>query len=106
MDDKDRDEARKEAFEFVEIIYKSIVSNLDYSPTWKVLERDARIRAEAVVVERERWKPVLEALKRVLHDKMPGYHDCIDDGEPECAWCEADRALEAILSDDKEAHRG
>jgi hypothetical protein len=46
MNDKDRDEARKEAFEFVEIIYKGIANNLDYSPTWKVLERDARIRAD------------------------------------------------------------
>lgn len=36
---------------------------------------------------------LLRALELVMEDKAPGYHDCIDDGEPECAWCIARKAI-------------
>lgn len=36
---------------------------------------------------------ILEALKRVLAEKAPAYHDCIDNGESECAWCAARAAI-------------
>lgn len=36
---------------------------------------------------------LLEALEMVIADKAPGYHDCIDDGEQECAWCVARSAI-------------
>jgi len=36
---------------------------------------------------------LLEALEIVIRDKAPSYHDCIDDGEPECAWCIARKAI-------------
>lgn len=38
---------------------------------------------------------MLEALEMVIADKAPGYHDCIDDGEAECAWCIARKAIAA-----------
>lgn len=36
---------------------------------------------------------LLAALELVINDKAPGYHDCIDDGESECAWCVARKAI-------------
>ncbi|MGL4755859.1 MAG: hypothetical protein ACRCXB_26175 [Aeromonadaceae bacterium] len=36
---------------------------------------------------------LLSALEMVIADKAPGYHDCIDDGEQECAWCVARAAI-------------
>ena len=36
---------------------------------------------------------LLEALELVINDKAPGYHDCIDDGESESAWCVARKAI-------------
>lgn len=36
---------------------------------------------------------MLEALQIVMADKAPAYHDCIDQGEPECAWCIARAAI-------------
>lgn len=38
-------------------------------------------------------KELLEALEFVIEDKAPGYHDCTDDGEPECGWCVARKAI-------------
>lgn len=38
-------------------------------------------------------KELLDALEMVISDKAPGYHDCIDDGEQECAWCVARSAI-------------
>ena len=36
----------------------------------------------------------LEAcLKRMIDEKAPAYHDCLDNGEAECVWCEADNLL-------------
>lgn len=34
-----------------------------------------------------------EALKMVLEEKAPSYHDCTDDGLQKCAWCYAIEAL-------------
>lgn len=44
----------------------------------------------------ERFKPSYEVLKRLLSEKKPAYHDCVDDGEEECAWCEAERIVRFI----------
>ena len=38
-------------------------------------------------------KELLEALEFVIEDKAPGYHDCTDDGETECGWCVARKAI-------------
>lgn len=36
---------------------------------------------------------LLEALLQVIAEKAPSYHDCTDDGLPECVWCEALAAI-------------
>jgi hypothetical protein len=36
---------------------------------------------------------LLEALKGVITDKAPSYHDCTDNGEAECSWCIARAAI-------------
>lgn len=33
------------------------------------------------------------ACERIRDEKAPAYHDCIDNGEPECAWCAVFNAL-------------
>lgn len=33
------------------------------------------------------------ALRRLFDATVPSYHDCLDNGEPECHYCEAERAL-------------
>lgn len=38
-------------------------------------------------------KELLGALKLVKEEKAPAYHDCLDDGLPECAWCIMFRAI-------------
>ena len=38
-------------------------------------------------------KELLAALEIVISEKAPSYHDCIDDGEPECGWCVARMAV-------------
>jgi len=38
-------------------------------------------------------KVLRDALAEVLKAEMPTYHDCTDDGEPECHWCIAVKAL-------------
>lgn len=44
---------------------------------------------ELVLMNRE----LLEALEAVIDDKAPLYHDCIDNGESECGWCIARKAI-------------
>lgn len=34
-----------------------------------------------------------DALKRIIDEKAPSYHDCIDDGLDKCAWCDAIDAI-------------
>lgn len=41
-----------------------------------------------------------EALQRLFDEKRPAYHDCIDAGESQCAWCDAEEALAAIPTTD------
>lgn len=36
---------------------------------------------------------MLEALKMVMSEKAPRYHDCTDDGLPKCAWCVVEEAI-------------
>lgn len=38
---------------------------------------------------------LVEAVDRLIRAKRPTYHDCLDNGEPECEWCLADKALTA-----------
>lgn len=40
-----------------------------------------------------------ESLARVLEEKAPAYHDCTDNGESECAWCQAENALNQAKGD-------
>lgn len=48
-------------------------------------EADAKLIASA--------PDLLDALETVVADMAPTYHDCIDDGIAECAWCIARKAL-------------
>lgn len=36
---------------------------------------------------------MLGALKAVIDEKVPAYHDCTDDGLSKCAWCIAEDAI-------------
>lgn len=36
---------------------------------------------------------MMEALRLVIEEKAPRYHDCTDDGLPKCAWCFAEEAI-------------
>ncbi len=36
---------------------------------------------------------LLAALKLVVKEKAPIYHDCTDNGEVECAWCIARKTI-------------
>lgn len=38
-------------------------------------------------------RELLAALEFVIEDKAPSYHDCTDNGEPECGWCVATAAV-------------
>ena len=41
-----------------------------------------------------------EALRRLVEEKMSTtYHDCLDNGEGVCAWCEAARVLAEVSHD-------
>jgi hypothetical protein len=64
----------------------------DYDEQHKQLaEAQAEIERKGKLIEQMR-----EALKRLKEEEKPnGYHDCIDDGLGECAWCEAEAALSA-----------
>ncbi len=55
------------------------------NPADKELEANARLIAAA--------PELLEALELVIKEHAPSYHDCLDDGEPECAWCVASKAI-------------
>ncbi|HEJ6444628.1 TPA: hypothetical protein SL854_001688 [Pseudomonas aeruginosa] len=37
---------------------------------------------------------LLSALELVISEEAPAYHDCIDNGEQECAWCIARAAID------------
>lgn len=41
---------------------------------------------------------LVAALQLVIQDKAPAYHDCLDDGESECAWCIARAAIAAVTN--------
>lgn len=43
------------------------------------------VQGEAVVI-----------LRRLFDEKRPAYHDCIDAGEMQCAWCDAEDFLAAL----------
>jgi hypothetical protein len=54
-------------------------------------ERDEyQVEADKLAME---CKTLRDALAEVLKAEMPTYHDCTDDGEPECHWCIAVKAL-------------
>lgn len=37
---------------------------------------------------------MIDALKLIMKEHGPSaYHDCLDNGEPECAWCIAERII-------------
>jgi hypothetical protein len=42
---------------------------------------------------RKECAEILEALRIVVEEKAPAYHDCIDNGESECGWCIARAAI-------------
>ena len=56
-----------------------------------VKERDTyQVEADRLAME---CKVLRDALAEVLKAEMPTYHDCTDDGEMECHWCIAVKAL-------------
>ncbi|MEZ0197656.1 hypothetical protein Q1Z72_19635 [Pseudomonas qingdaonensis] len=52
-------------------------------------EEEAEANASLIAAAPE----LLEALELVIKEHAPSYHDCLDDGEPECAWCVASKAI-------------
>ena len=62
---------------------------------------DSRRMADAIIAPLIAQRAALvEAGKRVIAEKRPAYHDCIDQGEPKCAWCELDALLTSIQAGD------
>lgn len=53
--------------------------------------------ANEAIAERDRLiEQMIDALQRLRDEEKPTtYHDCIDDGVGECAWCQAMAALSA-----------
>lgn len=39
-------------------------------------------------------RELVEALNETLKATQPSYHDCLDNGEPECHFCIADRMIQ------------
>ncbi len=86
------------------------------APECGSIEMDSRLAtAFAVILDRELSAPVSQKVREVLEavksEKMPSYHDCIDDGLPKCAWCLVDEALTLLAPDtrteyDKEGQEG
>ena len=58
--------------------------------------RAARImRTQADTIERQaaEIERLRKGLSRLFNEKRPAYHDCIDAGEPQCVWCDAEETL-------------
>ena len=56
---------------------------------------DATERLREALGEAEK---VVEAARDVFNTKRPGYHDCLDDGLPECEWCLLEKSLARLKS--------
>ncbi len=41
---------------------------------------------------------VVECAREVFKAKRPSYHECLDDGMPECEWCLLEKAIHALDS--------
>ncbi len=52
--------------------------------------------ADALETLMEHAEAMAEALSRIEADKQPRYHDCVDDGYPQCAWCDGNDAAAAF----------
>lgn len=63
---------------------------------------DTEIRGLHDTIEalQEKVRVATEALERVWLEKAPSYHDCIDNGEAQCAWCDVEQALAQLRSPD------
>jgi len=46
------------------------------------------LERQAAEIERLR-----KGLSRLFNEKRPADHDCIDAGEPQCVWCDAEEIL-------------
>ncbi len=57
-----------------------------HNPADEELKANARLIAAA--------PDLLAALELVIREEAPAYHDCIDNGEQECAWCIARAAID------------
>jgi len=61
------------------------VAVLDASTNKRTTEANAHLISAA--------PDLYEACERIKNEKAPSYHDCLDNGEPECAWCAVFNAL-------------
>jgi len=50
--------------------------------------------AKDLLEARKLIKDMRETIKHLKEDFQPAYHDCVDDGLDQCAWCDADDILE------------
>lgn len=66
---------------------------VDGSPDRAVLATCSEPQRSAFVRAVNCYDEMLEALKLILEEKAPRYHDCTDDGLPKCAWCFAEEAV-------------
>lgn len=50
-----------------------------------------------ILALKEKLRVARDALLRVKTEEAPSYHDCLDDGLPQCAWCDVSEALATIV---------
>lgn len=63
----------------------------------RVSDSEAALWVKCLAVERD---DILKALETVIRDKAPSYHDCVDDGLPDCAWCIAMNAITRVYGEE------
>ena len=71
------------------VSYDCVDPDMIVRKTMDAMEHAINSHDELVEINKE----LLAALEFVIEDKAPGYHDCTDDGEPECGWCVARKAI-------------
>jgi hypothetical protein len=66
----------------------------------ELLRRIAALEAENEALRKDAER-LLDVLTRLVKMKAPSYHDCLDNGESECEWCEARNIIDAAMKESK-----